>query len=360
MKTAIIHYWLVGMRGGEKVLESLCELYPDADIYTHVHDPEKISDKINSHNIHTTFINQLPMARSHYQTYLPLMPLALEQLDLRGYDLIISCESGPCKGIIPPPDALHVSYVHTTMRYVWDMYPDYRNSAGFLKKLLMPPIMHYLRLWDVSTASRVDAFAANSNFVKKRLARFYHRDATVIHPPVDTDEFRPAEKVDDYYLMVGELVHYKKADLAVKAFNEMGKKLVIIGGGEQLPELRSLAESNISFLGRQPFEAIKTHFATCRALIFPGIEDFGIVPVEAMASGRPVIAFAKGGAMDTVEEGVTGVFFHEQTPESLMQAVGRFEREIDNFDAKQIRSHAEQFSKEIFKQKIQEFIDSLL
>ena len=180
MKIAIIHYWLVGMRGGEKVLESLCEIYPQADIFTHVYDPGNISDVINKHKINTTFINKLPLAKRIYQAYLPLMPLALEQLDLRDYDLIISSESGPAKGIIPPPNAVHISYVHTPMRYVWDMYPDYRESAGLVKKYLMLPIIHYLRIWDVSTASRVDEFVANSNFVKKRLARYYHRDAVVI------------------------------------------------------------------------------------------------------------------------------------------------------------------------------------
>ena len=359
MKIAIIHYWLVGMRGGEKVLESLCEIYPQADIFTHVYDPENISDVINKHKINTTFINKLPLAKRIYQAYLPLMPLALEQLDLRDYDLIISSESGPAKGVIPPPDAIHISYVHTPMRYIWDMYPDYRKSAGLFKKYLMPPIIHYLRLWDVTTASRVDAFVANSNFVKKRLARYYHRDAVVIPPPVDVNQFKPGNKIDDFYLMVGELVRYKKTDIAIKAFNEMDKKLIIIGDGEQMSELKSLAKSNIVLKGHQPFAEVKAHFASCKALIFPGIEDFGIVPVEAMASGRPVIAFAKGGVMDTIREGVSGVFFQEQTPDSLIKAVERFEQGIDSFNTKQIRLHAEQFSKEVFKKNIQKFINGV-
>jgi glycosyltransferase involved in cell wall biosynthesis len=245
MKVAIVHYWLVNMRGGEKVVESLCELFPQADIYTHVYNPDNISEIIKKHKIQTTFISKLPFAKRHYQTYLPLMPLALEQLDLRDYDLIISSESGPAKGIIAPPTALHICYVHTPMRYVWDMYPDYRKSAGFLKKWLMPPIMHYLRMWDVSTASRVDSFITNSHYVKQRVQKYYRRNAAVIHPPVETDNFQASEKTEDFYLMVGQLVRYKKTNLAVEAFNRMTKKLVIIGEGEHFSELMIISYSKV-------------------------------------------------------------------------------------------------------------------
>ena len=238
MKVAIIHYWLVGMRGGEKVIEALCEMYPQADIFTHVYVPEMVSDRIRQHRIIPTFINSLPRASRMYKTYLPLMPLALEQLDLRGYDLIISSESGPAKGIIAPSDALHVCYCHTPMRYIWNMYHDYRNSAGWVARLMMPPLTHYLRMWDVTSAARVDSFVANSATVARRIHRYYGAPSVVIHPPVDTGAFSIAapSELDEYYLMAGELVSYKRPDLAVRAFNEMKLKLVVIGGGEMLDE----------------------------------------------------------------------------------------------------------------------------
>jgi len=254
MKVAIIHYWLVGMRGGEKVVEALCEMYPQADIFTHVYVPESVSSTIRQHKIIPTFINALPRAAKMYKTYLPLMPLALEQLDLRGYDLIISSESGPSKGIIPPAEALHVCYCHTPMRYLWNMYHDYRNGAGRVARLMMPPLAHYLRMWDVTSAARVDSFVANSATVASRIHRYYGVDAAVIHPPVDTGAFSiaaPAE-LADYYLMAGELVSYKRPDLAVRAFNEMRLKLVVIGGGEMLDEIRRLAGPTVTVLGPQP------------------------------------------------------------------------------------------------------------
>src|SRR5260363_128404 len=293
MRVAIIHYWLVGMRGGEKVIEALCDMYPQADIFTHVYAPDMVSEKIRAHRIVPTFINSLPRAARMYKNYLPLMPLALEQLDLRGYDLIISSESGPAKGIIPPPGALHVCYCHTPMRYIWNMYHEYRDGAGALTRLLMPPLSHYLRMWDVSSAARVDSFVANSTTVAGRIRRYYGADSHVIHPPVDTEAFSPlpAAELGDFYLMAGELVAYKRPDLAIRAFNEMKLKLVEIGGGEMLQEVRRLAGPTITVLGSQPFSVLKDHYARCRALIFPGEEDFGMVPVEAMASGRPVIAY---------------------------------------------------------------------
>ena len=252
MKVAIIHYWLVGMRGGEKVLEALCEMYPQADIFTHVYVPELVSDRIRQHRIIPTFINALPRAATMYKTYLPLMPLALEQLDLRGYDLIISSESGPSKGIIPSSDALHVCYCHTPMRYIWNMYHDYLNSAGRMARLMMPPLAHYLRMWDVTSAARVDSFVANSATVARRIRRYYGVDPVVIHPPVDTEAFGIAAdfELEDYYLMAGELVSYKRPDLAVRAFNEMKLKLVVIGGGEMLDRIRKIAGPTVTVLGR--------------------------------------------------------------------------------------------------------------
>jgi glycosyltransferase involved in cell wall biosynthesis len=360
MKVAIVHYWLVGMRGGEKVIEALCELYPQADIFTHVYVPELISERIRQHRIVPTFINSLPGAPRRYKIYLPLMPLALEQLDLRGYDLIISSESGPAKGVIPSPDALHVCYCHTVMRYIWNMYHDYRDSAGTLTRLLMPPLAHYLRMWDVTSAARVDSFVANSATTARRIRRYFRADSVVIHPPVDTDAFSiaPPEEIGDYYLMVGELVYYKRPDLAVQAFNKMKLKLVVIGGGEMLDEIRRVAGPTVTVMGSQRFDVLQHHYARCRALIFPGEEDFGMVPVETMASGRPVIALGRGGATETVAEGTSGVFFAEQTVESIIGAVKKLE--FLNPDPKKIADHARQFGRDQFFQKMRTHIDGLL
>lgn len=360
MRVAIIHYWLVGMRGGEKVIEALCDMYPQADIFTHVYAPDMVSEKIRAHRIVPSFINSLPRAARMYKNYLPLMPLALEQLDLRGYDLIISSESGPAKGIIPPPGALHVCYCHTPMRYIWNMYHEYRDGAGALTRLLMPPLSHYLRMWDVSSAARVDSFVANSTTVAGRIRRYYGADSHVIHPPVDTEAFSPlpAAELGDFYLMAGELVAYKRPDLAIRAFNEMKLKLVVIGGGEMLQEVRRLAGPTITVLGSQPFSVLKDHYARCRALIFPGEEDFGMVPVEAMASGRPVIAYGRGGATETVADGLSGVFFPEQSVASIISAVERLNGLA--LDPAIIAAHAAQFGRKQFFQNMRAHIDGLL
>ncbi len=360
MRVAIIHYWLVGMRGGEKVIEALCEMYPQADIFTHVYVPEMVSERIRQHRIIPTFINSLPRAPRMYRTYLPLMPLALEQLDLRGYDLVISSESGPSKGVIAPPDAVHVCYCHTPMRYIWNMYHEYRSGAGLVTRLMMPPLSHYLRMWDVTSASRVDSFVANSATVARRIHRFYGADSVVIHPPVDTGAFSVAapSELGDYYLMAGELVSYKRPDLAVRAFNEMQLKLVVIGGGEMLDELRRIAGPTVTVMGSQPFDVLKQHYARCRALIFPGEEDFGMVPVEAMASGRPVVAFGRGGATETVADGLSGVFFTEQTAAAISSAV-RHMADL-TIDSGKIAAHAEQFGREQFLRKMRGHIDGLL
>lgn len=360
MKVAIIHYWLVGMRGGERVIEALCEMYPQADIFTHVYVPEAVSDRIRQHRVIPTFINSMPRAARMYKSYLPLMPLALEQLDLRSYDLIISSESGPAKGIIPSPEALHVCYCHTPMRYIWNMYHEYRQSAGFVARQMMPLLTHYLRMWDVSSAVRVDSFIANSATVAGRIRRYYGRDSIVIHPPIDTDAFLPAPpaEIGDYYLMVGELVSYKRPDLAIQAFNELKLPLVVIGGGEMLDEIRRLAGPTVKVLGSQPFGVLKQHYARCRALIFPGEEDFGMVPVEAMACGRPVIAYGRGGALETVAKDLTGVFFQKQTVEDISSAIRRLsEMELD---PEKIRAHAKQFGRNHFFESMRSHIDGLL
>jgi len=360
LKVAIVHYWLVTMRGGERVVEALCELYPDADIYTHVANPEVLSDTIRSHRIQETFIARLPGARRYYQKYLPLMPLALEQLDLRDYDLVISSECGPAKGVITTPQTLHVCYCHSPMRYVWDMYWDYLRDVSKPMRPLARALLHYIRRWDLASAFRVDHFMANSAFVARRVHKHYRRDADVIHPPVDTEAFGLADSTADYYLMVGELVPYKRADLAVRAFSRAGERLLVIGAGEQLSELRRLAGPSVEVMGRQPSSVIREKYAHCRALVFPGEEDFGIVPIEAMASGRPVIAYGRGGALETVVEGRTGLFFDEQTEESLLAAVQKFEEIEDTFDPAEIRRHASAFDRQVFKAEFKARVDELM
>lgn len=360
MRVAIVHYWLVTMRGGEKVLEALAELYPEADIYTNVVDKAKLSPSLLSHTIYATFINRLPRAKSWYQRYLPLMPLALEQLDLRSYDLVISSESGPAKGVITRPDALHVCYCHSPMRYIWDFYPEYLKGKGYFTKRAMQLSFHYMRLWDVASAARVDYFIANSAYVAARIQKCYRRDSTIIHPPVDVEAFSPSEEVGDYYLWLGQLVGYKRPDLAVEAFNASGRKLVILGEGEEKERLIKQAKPNIQFLGRCGDSEIQNMLSHCKALIFPGLEDFGIVPVEAMAAGRPVIAFNKGGAAETVIDGKTGILFAEQTVESFNEALDRYEANQDNFVPKTIQQHARNFSRSVFKQSIRRFMEEKL
>jgi len=360
MRVAIVHYWLVNMRGGENVVEALCEMFPQAEIFTHVYVPEAVSETIRKHKVHTTFIQRLPIASKLYQTYLPLMPLALQQLDLRDFDLVISSESGPAKGVVAAPDARHICYCHSPMRYVWDMYPDYLASAGRFKRLLMPPLIHYLRMWDYSTAGGVDQFVANSRYVASRIQRYYRRDAKVIAPPVNTHEFHPVNKLGDFYLMFGQLVSYKRPDLAVDAFNESGRKLIVIGEGDMADSLRKLAGENITFLGRQPSEVVREHLAKCKALVFPGLEDFGIVPVEAMASGRPVIAYGRGGVLDSVVDGETGLFFYQQSIAALNDVIDRFEREPDKFDPVKIVAHASNYSKARFKKDFMVLVDEVL
>lgn len=360
MKVAIVHYWLVTMRGGERVVEALCELYPDADIYTHVAVPEMLTDTIRGHRIRETFIARLPGARRRYQKYLPLMPLALEQLDLRAYDLVISSECGPAKGVITTPRTLHVCYCHSPMRYVWDMYWDYLKGVPKYLRPAARLLLHYVRRWDLASAFRVDHFLANSDYVARRVKKHYRRDAEVIHPPVDTGMFEVAESTEDFYLLVGQLVPYKRADLAVRAFSSAGRRLVVIGDGEQLADLRRLAGPTVEVMGRQPMSVIRDKYSRCRALVFPGEEDFGIVPLEAMASGRPIIAYGRGGALETVIEGRTGLFFDEQTEESLLAAVDRFEDIEETFDPAEIRRHASQFDREVFKAKFRARVDQLL
>ncbi len=360
VRVALVHYWLVGMRGGEKVLEALGELYPDADIYTHAYAPDKISESLRRHTIRTTFVGRLPRATRAYQSYLPLMPLALEQLDLRAYDLVISSESGPAKGVLTSPEALHVCYCHSPMRYAWDLYHDYAREAGPLKRLVMPALMHYLRLWDHAGAARVDHFVANSHHVARRIRRHYGRDAQVVYPPVDTAAFPVGHARQDYYLFVGQLVPYKRADLAIEALGSLGRRLVVIGAGEQAAALRRAAGPHVELLGWQPASVLAEHYARCKALVFPGHEDFGMVPVEAMAAGAPVIAYGRGGALETVVDDETGILFHEQSAASLRDAVLRFEARPGGFSPEVMARHAARFGRERFSTEMRQLVDRLL
>ncbi|WP_179379307.1 glycosyltransferase [Jannaschia marina] len=357
-RVALVHYWLLGMRGGERVLEEMLRLYPDADVFTHVVDRATLSPLLKEARITETSVARLPGARRHYQKYLGFMPRALEELDLSAYDLVLSSESGPAKGVIARPDATHLCYCHSPMRYIWDHYPTYRATLGRLKRAYFSRLAHRLRLWDVTSAARVDAFVANSRFIAARINRTYGREASVVHPPVDLDRFGPREAgARGYYLFLSELVPYKRADLAVEAFRGLDLPLKVAGSGPDAARLEAMAGPNVELLGRVPDADLPDLYRGARALIFPAEEDFGIVPVEAMACGTPVIALGRGGALDSVKDGVTGLFFHEQTPEALRAAVQDFESRRAQFDAEAIAAHARGFAADRFRRELQDAID---
>ena len=345
------------MRGGEKVLEALCEMYPDADIYTHVYDEKNISNTIKCHNVFTTFISRLPLAKKLYKLYLPLMPIALELLDLTHYDLIISSESGPAKGIIPGPRAKHICYCHSPMRYIWDHYHLYQKSAGFFTKIMMPILSHYLRQWDTTSATRTDLFVANSSHVANRVKKYYGRDAIVIHPPVAVELFNKVKETDisDFYLWAGELVAYKRPDILIDAFNQSEKKLIVIGDGPEKKKLQAISQKNISFLGKVDFSSLKWYFAHCKALIFPGEEDFGIIPVEVLASGRPVIALSRGGILDIFGDQNLGKLFSDASVDSLQRAIREFERDSTHWGEVCV-ARAQNFSKQKFCDEFSEVV----
>ena len=357
MRVAIVHYWLLNRRGGEKVVEALCRLLPDADLFTLFCDPAALSPELQQRRIVTSFLNPL---RRGYRELLPLMPMALESFDFRGYDLVISSESGPAKGVILPSTTRHVCYCHTPMRYLWDLYPAYRNDyvSSRLKRAIMAPMANYLRLWDYASAARVDLFLANSENVRNRIWKTYRREAEVIHPPVDVDSFywQPA---DDYFLIVSELVAYKQIDLAVQEFNRSGRQLVIAGSGPEYRRLKSMAGRNIRFAGRVPDDTLRDLYARCRALILPGEEDFGMTPVEALASGKPVIALGRGGVLDTVplRDPRGGVFFQDADEDGLARAIDEFERIEPHIRPELLQEHVRQFAPSEFSRKMTAALD---
>lgn len=361
MKVALVHDWLTGMRGGERCLEVFCELFPEAHLFTLLHIPGSVSSVIEQRPIHTSMIQRLPFSRHGYRNYLPFFPMAIERFNLKGYDLVISLSHCVAKGIIPSPDALHISYLFTPMRYAWDMFGGYFGAKG---NRIISSILHYLRMWDVTSSQRVDHFLCISYYVAKRIQKFYRREAEVIHPPVDTKRFRLSNKKEDFFLIVSNLSPYKRIDLAIEAFNRLKYPLKIIGSGPEEKKLQSKAGSNICFMGWQPDEIVADHYSRCRALIFPGEEDFGIVPLEAMASGRPVIAYGRGGALESVvsydqqtegKKAPTGLFFDEPNADSLTDAVERFLEVEKEFNPEAIRNHSLQWDREIFKEKIKTF-----
>jgi glycosyltransferase involved in cell wall biosynthesis len=358
MKVAIVHYWLVNMRGGEKMLEALLEMFPQADIFTHVYDPSAVSELIRCRTVYTSRIQKLPFAKKLYQKYMPLMPSALIDFNVQDYDLVISSEAGPAKGIVPNPGAFHICYCHSPMRYVWDMYHEYFRGAGFVTRFFMKRLIPGLRLWDVTSANLVDRFITNSHFTAQRIERYYNRRADVVFGPVSIERFLAIErKPTDFYLFLGQLAGYKRADLAIEACVKSGRKLVVAGGGADKKLLAAQKSGLVTFAGRVSDHEIDNLFSRAKALIFPGIEDLGLVPIEANAAGLPVIAYKKGGALDTVKENVTGLFFEEQTADCLIEALDRFEKNQALFTNRAaFTEHVEQFSKEAFKARVEKII----
>ncbi|ABP68141.1 glycosyl transferase, group 1 [Caldicellulosiruptor saccharolyticus DSM 8903] len=358
MKVAIVHEWLTTMGGSEKVILELKKLFPEAPIYTLVYNRRKLGKYFDKYLIITSNLQKNPLAHIKHQLFFKYMPRAFENFDLSDFDLVISSSSAFAKGVITSPNSVHICYCHTPPRYLWDLTHEYLKDYNLIIRRYLERNFHYLRIWDTIAANRVDYFVANSNYVANRIKKFYKRDCKVIYPPVDTEYFTPAKdkNIEDYYLIVSRLVPYKRVDLAVEAFNQLSKRLVIVGDGPEYKKLKSIAKSNIEFLGYQPDKTVRDLYQRCKALIFPGVEDFGIVPVEVQACGRPVIALKKGGAVETVEEGKTGVFFEKQDVESLKEAVYKFEQDIERFDKDYIRSHAEKFSAERFRMEFKDFI----
>lgn len=356
MRVALVHDWLNQMGGAEAVLEALVETFPDAPIYTSIYARDRMPARYRNWRIHTTWLDALPFIHRYHQLYLPLYPLAFDGLNLSEYDVVLSNKSGFCHGVITGPSTVHLCYCLTPTRYVW-AYEEYIAREGLPgpARRLLRPLIALLRVWDRAAADRVDAFIAISGEVARRIRKFYRRPSLILHPPVEVERFRPSSGDGDYFLIVSRLVPYKRIDLAIEAFNRLRLPLVIVGDGRDRRRLERIAGPTITFLGRVSADRLPDLYAGCRAFIFPGVEDFGIAPVEAMAAGRPVIAFAAGGALDTVIEGVTGVFFREPTPESLAEAVRRFE--AMRFDPSAIRRYAERFDKRAFQEKIKKIAE---
>ena len=362
MKVAIVHDWLVNYGGAELFVEYLLKIYPDAEIFTLVYDKKRMGNHFTNCKIHTSFVQKLPMASKLYTKLLTLMPKAFESFDFTGFDLVISSSSCCAKGVITSPKVPHVAFIHSPMRYAWDLFFDYRKHSGKLTQFFMNRWIPNLRLWDYVSSQRIDTIIANSKFIARRIKKFWNRDARVIYLPVDVSRFNPSEKPrEDFYVAFSRLVPYKRIDLAISACKKLSKKLVVIGGGSEMDNLKKLAagDKNITFLGRAPDDVLEDHLQRCKALLFCAEEDFGFVPLEAQACGTPVIAFGKGGALETVVSRKTGLFFEKQETDSLADAIEEFERlEADNtFKKEDIIAHARSFTEERFQKEFKQAVE---
>ena len=359
MRVAIVHEWFSVYAGSERVVEQLLSLYPQADLFALVDVlPQSERGFLGGRPVRTSFIQSLPFARTNFRSYLPLMPLAVEQFDLTGYDLILSSNHAVAKGVVRAPGQLHVSYIHTPIRYAWDLHHQYLREAGLAKgpkSWIARAILHYIRNWDRAAADRVDLMVANSRYISQRIWASYRRKSTVVYPPVDVDAFCMQHHKEDFYLAASRMVPYKRMNFIVEAFAHMpDKELVVIGDGPELARVKAKAGPNVRVLGYQPFEAMRDYMRNAKAFIFAAEEDFGITPVEAMACGTPVIAYGKGGALETVVDGETGLFFREHTPEHLIEAIRSFEH--SDFDVRRIRLRAERFRPERFRSQMTELV----
>lgn len=350
LKVALVHDWLVSKGGGERVLKTLHDAFPNAPIYTLVYDEANAPTWTKECDIRTTYIQKWPGAKSHHKLLLSFMPKAWESLDFNEYDLVISSCSSCCKGIITGPNTLHLCFCHSPTRYLWDLYYDYLDNASAFKKPFIKNIVHKVRMWDYLAAQRPDVFVANSDFVGKRINKFYRREAITLHPGLSDKSFASAiSEPEDYYLVVSRFVRYKRVDLAIKACNLLGKRLVVIGsGGEEEGNLKSISGDTVEFIGQVSDEELRNYYSNAKAFLFPGLEDYGLTPVEAQAAGTPVLAFGQGGALETVIDGETGLFFYEQTPEAIANCIMEFEREGVSGSREKIKKHASAFSEEEF------------
>jgi len=360
MKKALVHDWFSVYAGAEKCVESFTNIWDDFEIYSLI---DFLSDEdreiiLKGKNVKTSFIQSLPFSKKKYRNYLPFFPMAIEQHDLSKYDVILSSSHAVAKGVLTHSNQLHISYVHTPIRYAWDLYHQYLRESGLdtgLKGKLAKYFLHKIRMWDISTINRVDHYIANSNYIARRIKKIYGKESTVIYPPVDVEKFKLHEEKEDFYLTASRMVPYKKIDLIVEAFSKTDKKLIVIGTGPDMEKIKSFAKNNVEFLGFASDKVLLAYMQKAKAFVFAAEEDFGIIPVEAQACGTPVIAFGKGGALETVVDNETGIFFHEQTADSIIEAVHNFEKQ--KFDTKIIRKNAEKFSVAIFEKKYSKFVE---
>lgn len=355
-KTAIVHDWFCNMGGADKVIEAFLEIMPDSPVYTSCYLEKSLTPRLKAADIKASFLQKhLNQRKDNHQNFLPFMPLAFENFDMNEYDIVLSSSSCCAKGVITRPGAVHICYCHTPMRYAWEYFGEYTEDMKPLKRKIVGLVMNYMRIWDVISANRVDYFFANSQNVANRIWKHYRRKATVVYPAIETEYFTPGNEDGDFYLCVSRLVKYKRVDLAIEACNQLQLPLVVFGQGAEYKRLKKMAGPTIQLMGRQPDEMIRDYYRKCKAFIFPGEEDFGMTPLEAQACGRPVIAYGKGGALETVIDGETGVFFHEQTVESVIEGI----KKLDSLEVKKsiCRANAERFSEQAFKENLRKEIE---